>query len=136
MPVTYQIDRANRLIHTICTGPLTAAEVVDHFRILENDPSCPDYIDVLLEVRDGSNVPKSDELRHVVQAIERVRSRVNFGTCAIVARSDALFGMMRMFEVFAEAYFRKTQTFRTVGEAEVWLAMERHPQLTATTSVI
>jgi hypothetical protein len=42
MPVTYQIDVANRLIHTICSAPLTIAQVVDHFRILENDPSCPD----------------------------------------------------------------------------------------------
>ncbi len=131
MPVTYQIDRANRLIHTQCTAPLTVAEVVDHFRVLEHDPSCPDYVDVLLEVRDGSAVPKSEDLRKVVHAMERVRARVQFGVCAIVARTDALFGMMRMFEVFAEGQFRKTQAFRTVGEAEVWLALERHPQLTA-----
>jgi hypothetical protein len=135
MPVTYQIDLANRLIHTQCTGPLTVAEVVDHFRVLEHDPSCPDYVDVLLEVRDGTTVPKSEELRHVVHAIERVRPRVEFGVCAIVARTDALFGMMRMFEVFAEGQFRKTQAFRTIGEAEVWLTIERQPQLMATSVI-
>ena len=45
--------------------------------------------------------------------------------------TDALFGMMRMFEVFAEGQFRKTQAFRTVGEAEVWLTLERQPQIMA-----
>ena len=29
----------------------------------------------------------------------------SFGGCAIIASRDALFGMARMFEVFAENYF-------------------------------
>jgi hypothetical protein len=43
--------------------------------------------------------------------------------------------MMRMFEVFAEGQFRKTQAFRTIGEAEVWLAIERQPQLMASSVI-
>jgi hypothetical protein len=90
----------------------------------------PPYVDVLLEARDGA-------LKAKIYAIpqERVRPRVEFGVCAIVARTDALFGMMRMFEVFAEGQFRKTQAFRTIGEAEVWLALERQPQLMATSVI-
>jgi malate/lactate dehydrogenase len=37
--------------------------------------------------------------------VARVRPRVQFDGCAIIASRDALFGMARMFEVFAESYF-------------------------------
>jgi hypothetical protein len=136
VPVTYRLDGANRLIYTTCTGPVTVAEVVDHFRVLEQDPCCPDHVDVLLEVKDGTTVPKSNELQQVTRAIERIRGRVQFGTCAIVAPTDVLFGKMRMFEVFAEAYFDETQVFRTCGEAEVWLASKRHGQRAAQTPAV
>src|SRR5262245_46061186 len=99
MPVTYQIDTAKKLIHTVCAGPLTVSDVVNHFRELEQDPSCPDRADVLLEVHAGTTAPKVTELRDVTLAIGRIRGRVQFGTCAIVATTDLLFGMMRMFEV-------------------------------------
>jgi hypothetical protein len=139
MPVTCQIDGANRLIHTKCIGSITVDEVIDHFRMLEQDPSCPDRLDVLLEVRKGTSVPKRDELREVVGEIARVRGRVQFGACAIVADSDVLFGMMRMFEVFAEDQFRKTKAFRTVDAAQAWLAEQRalqRPTMTANASLI
>jgi hypothetical protein len=125
MPVTYRIDKVNRLIHTECTGEVTLAEVVDHFRQLEADPECPPYVDVLLDVTQELTIPSSDELRTVTLAIARVRRRVEFGFCAIVAHRDALFGMMRMFEVFTEDYFRETRAFRTLVEAEAWLVAKR-----------
>lgn len=125
MPVTYTIDPSNRLIHTVCAGPITANEVIDHFRELAQDPSCPDCLDVLLEVQASTSAPESADLRDVTAAIAHVRSRVKFGACAIVATTDLLFGMMRMFEVFTEQYFNKTQVFRDLQEAEAWLMAER-----------
>jgi hypothetical protein len=125
MPVTFQIDEVNRLIHTKCTGRITVDDVIAHFRKLEKDPSIPDRMDVLLEVRDGVSVPKPDELRAVAGEIARIRHRIHFDACAIVAGSQVLFGMMRMFEVFAEDYFRKTRVFLTVEEAEIWLTSQR-----------
>ena len=39
-----------------------------------------------------------------------------------------MFGMMRMFEVYAYNYFRTIRVFRDANEAEPWLAAERnHP---------
>jgi hypothetical protein len=50
MPVTYQIDKGNRMIRTKCKGPVSIEEVIDHFRTLEQDPECAERLDVLLEV--------------------------------------------------------------------------------------
>ena len=125
MPVTYQIDKANRIIRTKCTGPVTIEEVLDHFRLLEGNPNCPDRADVLLDLSKQSSIPDAENLREVTSAIRKIQYRVQFGTCAIVARQDALFGMLRMFEVFAEKYFSAIGVFRTINEAEAWLASQR-----------
>jgi hypothetical protein len=53
-----------------------------------------------------------------------VRPRVQFDGCAIIASRDAVFGMARMFEVFAESYFRASRVFRTMDEGTRWLELE------------
>lgn len=125
MPVTYKIDKTNRLIRTRCFGEVTVEEVLEHFRLLGLDPDCPDRVDVLLDSSEQTTVPEKENLRQVANAIAKIRGRVQFGTLAIVASSNVLFGMLRMFEVFAEEYFTESCVFHTLGEAEAWLAMRR-----------
>jgi len=136
MPVTYQIDKANGIIRTRCTGPVTIEEVIDHFRVLEQDPDCPVCVDVLLDLSEETSVPKKENLQDVTREISRIRGTVQFGTCAIVACTDALYGMLRMFEVFAEQYFRESYVFRKTSEAESWLTSRRssRPSLDTTSA--
>jgi hypothetical protein len=47
--------------------------------------------------------------------------RVRFRRWAIVAPDDAMSGMSRMFEVFAEKYFDATRVFHATREAIRWL---------------
>ena len=130
MPVKYQIDKVNRIIRTRCTGPVTIEEVIDHFHVLERDPDCPDHVEVLLDLSEQTSIPKKENLQAVTGEIKRIRGRVQFGRCAIVACTDALYGMLRMFQVFAEQYFRESYVFRTASEAEAWLA-SHHPTTSA-----
>lgn len=119
MPITYVIE--NGSIHTRCFGDVRLFEVVDHFQQLERDPNCSSTLDVFLDLSDMTSLPESGDLRQVAEAIARVQNVVKFGACAIVAPRDALYGMLRMFEVYAEEYFRVTRVFRSESEAEVWL---------------
>jgi hypothetical protein len=121
MPVTYEIDRKRERIRTRCIGAVTIEEVVGHFAALGQDPDCPDRADVLLDLSEQTSIPTKEHLEVVTRAIRGVRSRVQFGAFAVVAFQDALFGMLRMLEVFAEQYFQETCVFRTVAEAEAWL---------------
>lgn len=125
MPVTYKIESGQRIIRTRCVGDVTFNEVVDHFRVLQQDPECPERLDVLLDLTDLTSEPSADQLKGVSDAIGRSREKVHFDTCAIVASSDLLFGVSRMFEVFAEGQFRMTRVFRGLPEAEAWLAGQR-----------
>jgi hypothetical protein len=125
MPVTYEIDKKRGIIRTRCVGDVTFEEVLGHFRTLVSDPDCPERLDVLLDLSAQTILPNSGQLRGVSQEIAKVRDRVRFDACAIVAPSDALFGLIRMFEVFAEGQFRATRVFRAVEEAEAWLLAEQ-----------
>jgi hypothetical protein len=100
---------------------VTIEEVIDHFRVLERDPDCPDHLDVLLDLTEETSIPEKQNLQAVTSEILRIQDRVHFNSCAIVARTDALFGMLRMFEVFAERCFDRSYVFRTLSEAEAWL---------------
>jgi len=125
MPVTYRIDRPNQIIHTRCIGAVVLDEVRQHFAELSRDKECPDRLDVLLHLSEMTTLPASDQLRTVTNDIADLRPQIQFGICAIVAPSPALFGMARMFEVFAEAYFSVTRVFRTEAEAVSWLEAQR-----------
>jgi hypothetical protein len=125
MPVTYQIDRPNAIIHTKCSGNVTLEEVIGHFQKLAGDPDCPDHPDVLLDLSEQTSIPQSAELRAVAWEIGKVRPKAQFGVCAIIACQDALFGMIRMFEVFTEDLFGETGVFHSLPDAKAWLAERR-----------
>jgi hypothetical protein len=121
VPVTYQIDAARKRIHTMCSRPLTFEEVIGHFRTLQEDPACTGYLDVLLDVSEADTLPATNQLQAVSGELYAVRAKVEFGLCAIVAPHDAMFGVMRMFEIPAGPYFRAMRVFRRADQAEAWL---------------
>ncbi len=78
MPVTYSIDATRRLIHTVCTGHLNFAEVMDHFRQLKVDPACCGRMDVLLDVSNADSLPESNQIGAVGTALGAIRPKVQF----------------------------------------------------------
>jgi len=125
--VTYTIDANERLIRTQCVGQVTLEEVAAHFRDLARDPACPDRLDVLLDLRYVETLPERGQLEAVTVELGRLRAKVRFGLCAVVAERPALFGMLRVFEVLAQDYFTALRVFREFSEAEGWLVSQRQP---------
>jgi len=124
MPVTYELDLQRGLIRTRCTGPVVFAEVLEHFKALEADPACPDRLDVLLDLSGIINLPSAGQVKAVAAETNRLLSRVHWGRCAIVAPSDVIYGVSRMFEMISEAYFSGLRVFRSYDEAEAWLVAQ------------
>jgi hypothetical protein len=125
MPVTYILDAKKKLIHTKCIGHVTLQEVLAHFRELERESNSADRLDVFLDLSETSSLPGTVQIAAVADEIKRIQAKVRFNACAVLAQRDALFGMLRMFEVKAEPYFRAIRVFRVAAEAETWLAAER-----------
>lgn len=133
MPVTYILDAEARLIRTRCIGNVTLEEVLAHFRDLEKDPGAAGRLDVFLDVSETTSLPFGFQIAAVADQLRKVRQTVRFNACAVLTQSDALYGMMRVFQVLAEPYFGALRVFRDRGQAEAWLATER---LSATISGI
>ena len=125
MPVTYVIDTEEKLIRTRCIGNVTLDEVISHFRTLERDPVCPDILDVFLDLSEITSLPLSGQISAVAVEISRIKKKVRFNACAVVATGDALFGMLRMFSVVAGSYFTTIRVFRVTSEAEEWLVSQK-----------
>ncbi|HXV37131.1 MAG TPA: hypothetical protein VEC18_08275 [Myxococcota bacterium] len=122
MPVTYELNPYAGFIETRCTGDTTFEEVMEHFRELEADPKLPKRLDVFLDLDSMTTIPLSDQLRDVARAVARLKAKVEWGSCAILASRDVVFGMSRMFEVFAEGLFERTRVFRKREDAQRWLS--------------
>jgi len=129
VPVTYIIDGVNRIIRTTCSSPVTFPEVIGHFQELHRDPACAGYLDVLLDVTTADALPDSRQLGSVTVEVASIRDKVQFGVCAIVAGRDAMFGVMRMFEVYSSPHFSAIRVFRGLSEAEAWLAEQKSQKL-------
>jgi hypothetical protein len=108
-------------------GNVTFDEVIEHFKELATDTSLPARLDVLLDLSQMESIPESDQLRSVAGEFDQFESKVEWGTCAIIASSDVLFGMSRIFQVFSEARFTHSNVFRSREEAERWLGSVRSP---------
>jgi hypothetical protein len=125
VPITYKIDGDKSTIRTKAMGNLTLEEVVDHFRTLEQDPHRPEHTDVFLDLSEVDSLPETSQVLTVAGELKRIRGKVRFNACAILACRPALFGMMRIFEVLSEDYFRVIRTFRVATEAEAWLVAQQ-----------
>jgi hypothetical protein len=127
MPVTYSLDAQARLVPTSCIGNVNLAEVLAHLREFEKDPDSAGQIDVFLDLSETTSLPLGFQIAAVAEQLRKIHETVRFNACAVVAQREALYGMMRMFSVMAEPYFRAIRVFRGYAEAETWLASERSP---------
>jgi hypothetical protein len=120
MPITYRIDQERGRIVTECSGNVTLPQVRAHFDQLQRDPACPRRLDVLLDLSEETSLPESPHIRAAAERIGQLEDIV-FQACAILAPQDAIFGMARVFEVFARGHFADIRTFRNRKDAEEWL---------------
>lgn len=127
MPISYEIDPASGWIRTRCSGDVTLAEAVDHFRALGVDPATPKRPNVLVDLRETTTLPESDQLRTIAKEVARLDQKLEWGACAIVASRDAAYGISRIFAVYTEQSFSSVRVFRELAEAEAWLDATRAP---------
>jgi hypothetical protein len=122
LPITYEIDRARKLIRTRCFGATSIAEVLEHFEELRAEPELPARVNVLLDLSSLVTAPERDQLRAIVAEMKDLGSgALSWGVLAIVAKTDLLFGMSRILGVFVEDSFSNTGVFRQLAEAERWI---------------
>jgi len=118
MPISYDIDKKQRLVTSRLCEVVTNDEVDDHNRRLRTDP---DFDPGYRQLIDLSGIT---EIRITTPKVTAAAQDQYFtpGTRrAFVATTDATFGMARMFALRAEASGQTVEVFRDRKQAEEWL---------------
>jgi N-acetyl-anhydromuramyl-L-alanine amidase AmpD len=128
MPLKTIVDHAKRRVVTRCEGVVTFEDVLEHLEFEERERGLTYH--ELFDVRGCRTNLTADQIRSLVHQVRAVaRSHPGFGPTAIVAHSDILYGMARMFALLNEVPDHigpgpPVEVFRDVGEAEQWLRMQ------------
>ena len=118
LPATYTIDTDRKLVLSRIWGAATEDEILDHGQRLRNDPQFRPEFRQLLDMR---------ELTEILVGSEVIRnaSRNQFFSPgvrrALVATSDAAFGMARMYAIQSESAGQTIEVFRDMDTAQMWL---------------
>ena len=126
-----EIDVDRGLVLTRLVGPVSVAEVEAHNSDLAKDPRFKPHFKQLVDVTeltklfDSESVKKSAEEHIFAPGVRR----------ALVAPSDAAFGMSRMWAIQSERSGQRIEVFREMDQAKEWLqvgslgaAEERDPK--------
>ena len=128
MPIAYTIDRERGLVRTRCWGVLTDAELLEHKRQLAGDPHFSPAMPQLSDVREVEQLAvTTDGVRMMVAHDTANAERLDGHRMALVVASDEVFGMARMYSQRSPNGPHGVGVFRSMTEAEAWLASGHRP---------
>jgi hypothetical protein len=120
MPSSYTIDPARRLVITRVWGAATDEDIHEHGRRLRADPL---YDPTYRQLADMSGVTDILVRTSTIEEISRGQLFAPGTQRAFVASSDAVFGLLRKFQLHAESLGQTIRVFRDRKEAETWLSL-------------
>ncbi len=121
MPLTYQIDKANKVLICDVSGSLTADDVRNLHIELRNDPEFAPDLSLLFDMLDVTDFQiSSSEL----QALAGETPMSKTSKRAYVTLTDFDFGMLRVFATYSDAEPDRFQVFHEIGEARKWLSLD------------
>jgi hypothetical protein len=123
MPITYEVDRASRLMVTRIGGRITPAEAFAYLDQIIADPDndqCDELM--ILDDVDLSGIGAAD-IRALARRASELTQDDQFRV-AVVAPRDADFGVWRMFQTFRDLGDHRMAVFRRIEEACDWLGVK------------
>ena len=124
MPVSYQLQPELSRIRTRCEGDVKFQEVIDHFRELAGESLSSDRLNVFLDLTRIESLPDVYQIGQISDEMRLSAASIPWGACVVVTSDDAMYGMVRMLQVFADQVFSDFAVFREMDEAEDWLTSQ------------
>jgi hypothetical protein len=119
MPAYYKIDKERRLVMTTCGGVFTFADALMHQENLLKDSDFDPSFSQLVDLTQVTTLDiEAEEMRRFAQrSVFSPDSRR-----ALLANTDHVFGMGRMFEILRENFGeRGIRVFRNLDDALEWV---------------
>ena len=126
VPLDVEFAEPSRF-HVRASGEVTVVEIQSAIAGILSHPRMHSGTDVLVDAREVERVPTTPDLRRVARWMKPMVD-VGLGAVGIVTENPVIFGVARMFSVFAEAVGASVGAFRDVDEARAWLSEERAAQ--------
>ena len=119
MPVAFEISAPSEIFVT-AEGDVTFAEVAVLLDELIDDPRIASGTGILVDCRKVIGAPSTPELRIIARDLAPLRDR-GVNRIAVCADSMFVYGIARMFAVFAELIGIHVAAFRDMDAAKRWL---------------
>ncbi len=121
MPVDFQFGKPEEgLVTVTATGNVTFADIAVMLDELLDDARVTPGTSVLVNAMTVTAVPSTAELRIIARDLKPLRDR-GVERIALFTDSTFVYGVARMFGVFAEAVNLKVGAFRQQDDAQRWL---------------
>jgi hypothetical protein len=120
LPASYVIDPARKLVVTQVWGAATDEDIIEHGRRLRADPL---YDPTFRQLADMSGVTEILVKTGTIEDVSRGQLFEPGTPRAFVASNDAVFGLLRKYELHAETLGQTIRVFRGRQEAETWLGL-------------
>jgi hypothetical protein len=120
VPSSYSIDPERRLVITRIWGAATDDDVLGHNQRLRADPL---FDPSFRQLADMSGVTKVLVSSSTIEVVSRGQLFVPGTRRAFVASEDAVFGLLRKYELHAESLGQTVRVFRDRKPAEAWLGL-------------
>lgn len=118
MPVT--INSSEGVVRVTVSGHVTYAEVATLMAAPGNQGGGADPWPVLVDARAVDHAPSATDLRRIVTELRHLAH--DMGPIGIITDSVYVYGVARMFSVFAQAVPARVEVFRCPEQAVGWLA--------------
>jgi hypothetical protein len=133
VPITYRVDHDRKLVVARGYGVFLAGDIFGYQRDVWSRDDVAGY-DELVDMTYVSEVdlPSAQRIRDLASVAAGMDVRSSPSRFAIVAPSDLIYGLGRMFQVYRESEPRSSKAvgvFRTIAEAVAFLNLADVPPL-------
>ena len=122
MPIHYKIDKAKRLVIAEGVGTIGPTDIIEHLRMLANDPDYESPMRKLVDYRniDAIQISAADALG--VAAVKKELQKVFIAEkCAFISPGDLTFGTTRVHQSLLESSDIDNEVIRNEEDAMEWL---------------
>jgi len=120
MPITYTINREEKLITEVWTGEIQADDLEAYWKRYLEDPEVLEIRRTIVDLREAKILFKGSDLDILIKSIVLPALKGRDWKTAIVVGNSLQQGISRQYHVFADRY-SKDAIFRNMEDARNWL---------------
>ena len=125
MSLKYKIIPDLKIAYLKATGKVTADEIITEGARMFADSEWNNGFHVLLDYRGITDlIAKTSDIEKIVHQDKRNEHLFNKSKCAIVAGSDFVFGLSRMWEALSGNTKITTMVFRSIEDSLKWFGLD------------